>query len=67
MLLLLCRGRGASFESVVSGIVNKEIGGYAYRGDSGSQGVVPHRMKKKRNWKASGNRQATEPPANDSP
>lgn len=48
-------------------IINERIGVYTYRGDSGSQGVVLHRMKKKKNWNASGNRQATEPPANDSP
>jgi hypothetical protein len=30
-------------------IINEKIGVRAYRGDSGSQGVVPHRMKRKKN------------------
>lgn len=38
-----------------------------YLGLSGSHGVVPHKIKMKMNWKATGKRQDTEPPTNENP
>lgn len=52
---------------VISRFSNEKEAQTAYRGDSGSHGVVDHRIIKKKNWNASGKRQAMEPPTKERP